>query len=108
MTTTEQPERVGVGVPTIGRIVLYTLNKQDADFINQRRKQARDSGRLGEIAIIYGNDAAEGQVFPADVVRVFNVGSVNLQVKLDGTDTYWATSRAEGDQPGTWAWPPRV
>jgi hypothetical protein len=107
MTTTEQPERMGVGAPTIGRIVLYTLNKLDADFINQRRKQARENGRLGEIAIHYGNDAAEGQIFPADVVRDHG-GSVNLQVKLDGTDTYWATSAAEGDQPGTWAWPPRV
>jgi hypothetical protein len=27
---------------------------------------------------------------------------------LDGTDTYWATSRTEGAGDGHWAWPPRT
>jgi hypothetical protein len=42
------------------------------------------------------------------VVRTFGGPAANLQVHLDGTDTYWATSRCEGEGPGFWAWPPRV
>ncbi|MGP3965694.1 hypothetical protein ACTWPT_58105 [Nonomuraea sp. 3N208] len=36
------------------------------------------------------------------------LGGINLQVFLDGNDTYWVTSRSEGDQSDTWTWPPRV
>lgn len=111
--------------PSIGRVVHYTLTEQDAQAINKRRTDydlfrrqfsgpsaPGTAGADGHQAHV-GNRAEEGQVFPADVVRVFPGGSevngvCNLQVKLDGNDTYWATSRVEGDKPGTWAWPPRV
>ena len=86
-------------LPTIGCIVHYRLSEQDAEKINQRR--AVDSGA--------GNRAVVDQVFPAMVVRTFGGPAVNLQVFLDGDDTYWATSRSEGDeQGGHWHWPPRV
>lgn len=109
--------------PTIGRIVHYTLTDQDASAINKRRadfEAFRRSlagpaepgmpGATGHMAHV-GNHAAEGDVCPAMVVRLFEhaaPGCANLQVHLDGTDTYWATSRYEGDQPGHWAWPPRI
>jgi hypothetical protein len=60
-----------------------------------------------------GNTANEGDIFPADVVRVFDLDPehdtdlmINLQVKLDGNDSFWATSRHEDDEktPGTWHW----
>jgi hypothetical protein len=105
--------------PSIGRVVHYTLTEQDAASINVRRadfgafeaghKHPHEPGQpnaTGFIAHI-GNHAEGGQMYPATVVRVFDPSSsaVNLQVALDGNDTYWATSCPEGDGPGYWAWP---
>jgi hypothetical protein len=105
---------------SIGRIVHYTLSEQDAQAINQRRadfyafqrslKQQPEpgqSGRSGHVGHI-GNQASEGEVYPAVVVRTWEEHLANLQVLLDGNDTYWATSRREGEGPNTWAWPQRV
>ncbi|MEU1810934.1 hypothetical protein [Micromonospora aurantiaca (nom. illeg.)] len=72
--------------PTIGRIVHYTLSEHDADAIEARRGGARG----------VNNRAEAGQTYPAIVVRTFG-GDANLQVMLDGPDTYWATSRGEGE-----------
>jgi hypothetical protein len=100
--------------PTIGRIVHYRLSKADATEINRRRKHFKESppATWGYQAHV-GNHAAAGQVFPADIVRIFSDNpddktAVNLQVKLDGTDTYWATSRTCGDEDGQWSWPARA
>ena len=109
--------------PTIGRIVHYTLTADDAAAINKRRTDFTahqrtilgtpdpgHRGATGHIAHV-GNHAEGGQTFPATIVRIFEtgiVGTCNLQVTLDGTDTYWVTSRHEGDRPGTWSWPPRA
>lgn len=111
---------------TIGRTVHYTLSEQDAAEINRRRtsgssifdriksKIANPQGGediaawpVGAQAHI-GNNTEAGQVYPAVAVRVWSPGMANLSVALDGTDTYWATSRHEGTEPGTWAWPPRA
>lgn len=99
--------------PSIGRIVHYRLTEQDANDINRRRKDFHTSrsaeDRTGFVGHV-GNSAAEGDPYPAIIVRVWNESTTtcNLQVLLDGADTYWATSRAEGNKPGTWAWPERV
>lgn len=104
--------------PTIGRIVHYTLTAHDAAEINRRRTDwtrnrhdevSGERGGKGYQAHV-GNTAAEGDVYPATIVRVWSEPhvTVNLQVHLDGNDTFWATSRAEGAKPGTWSWPPRV
>ncbi|NUT31542.1 MAG: hypothetical protein HOV79_00565 [Hamadaea sp.] len=85
--------------PTIGRIVHYRLTQSDAEAI---AKALPTAGR---------NYAAEDHYYPAMVVAVFGNGEhVNLKVFLDGGPgaEYWATSRPEGDMPGTWTWPPRV
>lgn len=108
--------------PYVGAIVYYTLGSGDADAINSRRRdadafrrkvyakglhgvEAGEPGRTGHVAHT-GNGAAEGDVYPAVIVRDWNEhsGTVNLQVLLDGNDTYWATSRLPGDGPGTWCW----
>jgi len=108
--------------PTIGRIVHYKLNAADAQAINKRRADAKAFQRATDPAaepgmpgatghqLHVGNEAEAGQVYPATVVRVFHpeTTTANLQVTLDGTDTYWATSRQEGDGEGAWAWPPRA
>jgi hypothetical protein len=94
--------------PSIGRIVHYKLTQADAAAINKRRADVKNPGAGMASQIIVGNDAAEGQVCAATVVRTFGGPAANLQVHLDGTDTYWATSRTEGTEPGTWAWPPRT
>lgn len=93
--------------PTIGRVVLYTLTEDDANAIN-RRRAGRATRERADVTT-YGNRAEAGQIFPATVVRVWPPESAplcNLQVNLDGADGAWVTSRAEGDKPGTWSWPP--
>jgi hypothetical protein len=92
-----------VQVPTIGRIVHYALSEQDAKRIEQLRWSLPTDNR--------GNTAEAGQVYPALIVRTWGEtpeSAVQLQVFLDGSDTYWATSRSHGDDPGQWIWPPRV
>jgi hypothetical protein len=100
-------------IPTIGRIVHYTLSAEDAENINRRRVvgAVHPDWPTGAQAHI-GNEAHEGDVVPMIVVRVFQIGTpaeglVNGQAFLDGNDSLWVTSRHEGTMPGTWAWPPR-
>lgn len=100
---------------TLGRTVLYTLNADDATKINKRRDdynayKAKFPGYEGDGSICHvGNRVGEGDVFPAVVVRVFEqANSANLQVSLDGTDTFWACSVSEGTGGRTWAWPNKV
>lgn len=86
--------------PTIGRIVHYTLGESDVEQIKARRA-----------GVYFGNEVEVGQVYPATIVRVWGeepTSAVNLQVHLDGFDTYWATSRSVGEGPFHFAWPPRV
>jgi hypothetical protein len=106
--------------PTIGSLVLYKLAAYDAEQINARRSDAGaftrtlahpiaqgDRGRTGHV-LHNGNQASEGQVFPAFIVATFGNGTTsNLHVLLDGSDTYWATSRQQGDDPCQWQWPAR-
>lgn len=93
------------GQVTIGRIVHYRLSAEDVSNINVQRAELTSRPR--------GNAVREGDVYPATVVRVnstdSSTDSVNLQVHLDGPDTYWATSRSEHEEEsGRWFWPPRV
>ena len=98
--------------PTIGRIVHYKLSQNDADQINRRRDFAASVSANAGFPTHLGNHAEAGQVFPAQIVRVFDptgdYGTCNLQVSLDGNDTFWATSRKTGDEEGAWSWPPRA
>jgi hypothetical protein len=112
--------------PTIGRIVHYKLSTSDAAQINQRRYdsgtfrrglgypiESGEPGRTGHIEHT-GNGATGGEVYPAMIVRVWGetTTTVQLQVFLDGNDTYWATSRILAEdpagEPGRWHWPPRA
>lgn len=99
-------------VPTKGRIVLYVLSADDAAAINKRRKAADEhwdyhaKNAIG-VMVHAGNAANEGAIYPAMVVATWGTNAdsyVNLKVELDGSDSFWATSRRVGEGPGTYHW----
>jgi hypothetical protein len=102
---------------TIGRIVEYTLNQEDADQINRRRTngyEIADKIKEGKWSIgaqaHIGNKAEAGQKFPMIIVAVWSENCVNGQVFLDGTDVLWKTSTnnadtiADDNKQGMWNW----
>ena len=106
--------------PTIGRILHYILTEKDAEEINRQRTSSssireriqNEKWPIGAQAHI-GNSVGAGVHVPMIVVCVWptefgpdNCG-VNGQCFLDGNDTFWVTSAAEGTEPGTWHWPER-
>lgn len=87
-------------IPTIGRIVHYTLSEQDAAQINALRGSST----------FKANPAAEGDVYPMMIVRVWGNSpdsAVQGQVFIDGNFTLWATSVSHGEGPRAYAWPER-
>lgn len=76
-----------------GTIVIYKLRRADCDRILCRRGQA-----LGG----FGSRVQEGDQVPAIVVKAWSPTNFNGQAFLDGYDSLWLTSVAEGDQPGQW------
>lgn len=96
-------------LPTVGRTVLYTLTAGDATAINAARdcQQGQEPKSHLNKHCPAGNHVAAGDVCAAVVVRVFDPKSwtVNLQVLLDGNDTYWATSRTFGEGECQWRYP---
>ena len=103
-----------MSIPTPGRIVLYTLSKQDADAQNKRRADAQKHlqdhrENSNGVQIHVGNSLAEGDVYPMVITRVWNPGNpqtaVNGQVLLDGNDLLWVTSTSAGEGPCHFTWP---
>jgi hypothetical protein len=108
--------------PAICCIVLYRLSERDAAQVNGNRHAATEMTRArsrypvsgpfdnrNAYILHTGSHVSEGDQYPAVVVRTFEEGArLNLHVLLDGTDTYWATTRTEGDEPGQWSQPPRA
>ena len=91
------------GIPTLGRIVHYTMDADDIAFLKK-------TGVMGDGS---GNAPHEGDVLVGTIVAIFDTMTpmVNLKVKLDGNwPDAWFTSRTQGgpEQPGKWFWPPRV
>lgn len=95
---------------SLGRVVHYTLTKQDADEINRRRDGFIAEGWPATAQRHVGNQVNAGDVFPLIVTRVWDAetGSFNGQLMLDGSDTLWITSAVQGEGEGYWFWPPRV
>lgn len=101
-------------VPTVGRIVLFSLAQYQVEEINRRRKDAQREmdyhrWKKNGVQIHVGNEVKAGDVYPAMVVRVWGdtpTCAVNLKVMLDGTDDYWVTSTNAVDQPteGKYHW----
>lgn len=101
-------------IPTVGRIVLYTLTKQDVDEIDKRREDAarnREQFKASKpgYQTHVGNPQASGERCAAIIVRAYpDVKIVNLQVFLDGNDTLWKYGIKNGIDPEEWMWPPRA
>jgi hypothetical protein len=90
-------------IPTIGRIVLYTLTADDAEQIRRWRTTG--------VLIHIGGGVAENMEFPMMIVWVYGAdptSAVNGQVFLDGNDVFWTQSVCIGEGPGSWRWPPRI
>lgn len=91
----------GSVIPTIGRIVHYTLSEQDADKINARRTADPTTG----------NRVGPGDVYPMVITRAWGgepTSAVNGQVLLDGGDVLWVTSVSHGEGERHFVWPSRV
>ena len=95
--------------PKVGDAVLYKLSSYDVDAIEAARAE-RNAAIPGSFS--RANQVHAGDIYHATVVRTFDsdddtttaVGNnINLSVQLDGDDTYWATSRREGDIDGTYS-----
>lgn len=103
-------------IPTIGRIVHYTLAEQDAQAINKRRTDASRQMQTHRensngVQVHVGNAVSVGDVYPMIITCVWGTtpeSSVNGQVFLDGNDLLWVTSVACGEGQRTFAWPSRV
>lgn len=104
--------------PTVGRIVHYAASLKDAADINRRREDFRafcrenprpdehgtfpgSSGHIGH----YGVQVLPGNIYPAIIVSIHDDTTVNLQVLLDGNDSFWACRRSLGNSVGEWSWP---
>lgn len=99
--------------PVIGQIVQYRLRASDAEQINRRRRHAqRSMDTIRSEAMGYqahiGNQVAEDELVAMIVTQVWpnsfkpDEPAVNGQALLDGADSLWVTSVAEGTTPGTW------
>ena len=88
-------------IPTIGRIVKYTISEQDAANINA----------LSGFEHNNANKAYAGQIFPMMIVATWGNypgALVNGQVFVDGNFTIWVTSINEGVGYRSYSWPERV
>ncbi len=100
--------------PTSGRIVWYKMANYEAQQINKRRQDAQNKmdwhRALSTGAQIHiGNEVKAGQLYPAMIIIPWGItpeSAVNLQVFLDGNDTYWATSKCVGEKEGDYQWMP--
>lgn len=70
-------------LPTIGRIVIYTMPDHLKNSVNGNKQDK----------------------LPAMIVAVWSTTTVNLKVITDGQNDLWVTSASEGQQPGQWHWP---
>lgn len=101
-------------IPSVGRIVAYTLTETDAEQINKRRQDARVSGIAATnsgAVVHFGNPVLSGEICAMVIVHVWGThegASVNGQVLLDGNDSLWVTSVTQGDGPRQFHEFPRV
>lgn len=100
-------------VPSIGRVLHYTLSAQVAEQINRRRQHASEHRQdhidnANGVQIHVGNQVKEGDVFPLIVTKVWGpdpTSAFNGQLLLDGNDLFWVTSTNIGEGVGKCAWP---
>ena len=100
-------------VPTVGQVILYTLDAQDVEQINRRRTTGLEiSGRAAEgqwpagAQAHIGHIVRVGDVLPGMVVKVWGPSVINAKIELDGTDQLWKTYIDVADEPtpGKYHW----
>ena len=74
----------------IGDVVIYKLSRQD--------EEAWPAGAQAHI----GNAVDQDEQVPLVVTNVWDNDLINGQALLDGSDSFWVTSAANGDGPGEW------
>jgi hypothetical protein len=112
--TTIKGDTMGT-IPSIGRIVHYTLSEQDAEAVNKRREDTRRSlqdhrENSNGVQVHVGNSVSAGEVYPMIITRVWGASeesAVQGQVFLDGNDLLWVTSVSEGNGQRRYVWPTR-
>ena len=99
--------------PTIGRIVIYRLNANDAETINRRRSDAREKMAWHQALksgaqVHVGNAVRVGDEFPLVITKTWgdaDESAFNGQLLLDGNDLYWVTSTKIGADTRECYWP---
>lgn len=95
-----------------GRIVHYVISEADAAVISNRRIDGAPYEMTKGVQMSFGNPIKNGDHLPMIMTAVFQneygegIPGVNGQVVLDGSDTFWITSKkySELKEPGTWHW----
>jgi hypothetical protein len=96
-----------------GRIIHYVLSKDDAEAINKRRHAAESHDLNDGTQLNTGNHVMSGEHVPGMIVAIFpnefgkGIPGVNVQCLLDGSDSYWVTSKQFDNDlklPGTVHW----
>lgn len=102
-------------IPSVGRIVHYTLTNSDCVAINRRRKDASEKldwhrALKSGSQVHIGNEVREGEVYPLIITKMWGSGETsafNGQLMLDGNDQFWVTSTTMGEGTGKCFVPPR-
>ena len=98
----------GLRAPREGRIRGGDVGHGATQRIHEQRRLAAAGRPLPDGGSPLLNPTRPGDILPAIIVRVWDDGSINAQVLLDGELTLWVTSRHFGDNGGTWRWPERA
>jgi len=85
--------------------VNYTISQADVDKLNAVDVPPPFSAMRWRRPDRRGAGVSVGNVFPFNVEKVNNDGSVNGRVWLTNGNMFVVNVR-EGTTPGTWAWPP--
>lgn len=86
-------------------MIFYVLNEEDATEINRRRIEPKIALHdHANVQLHMGSEVFCGDTFPAVIVRNKTSNVSNLQVYLDGTDTYWAIDKEYDSIPKSGCW----
>jgi hypothetical protein len=103
-------------IPSVGRIVHYKLTALNAEHINRRREDAKEtrvSSNKSGVQVHVGNTARAGDICAMLIVGLWtdnpdHQSPVQGQVFLDGNDNLWVSSVIQGDAEGQFSQPVRV
>lgn len=89
-------ENKGDGTDPWPGVLYIGIVKATVAIIRARRAKGDNCGLKGKSTIGH-KEWSDWKPYPR-----------GIDMKDDGPENHWATSRHEGDEPGTWAWPERA